>query len=175
MKSQGPLPAVFLNGSCSSSHGCMKPYSAEPWLQGLNCTGLPVGTGPSCLHVGGGAGTANSPDKSIGSVVTFPGQYQQWKARGEAGQAAMPFAAQTTLASSTARAASGAKPSQPPALEKTNSPSVFPTSPTQSVTPSQHFTATIRSSDSAPCQTLTVLGNVLSSQAVKAILLYVKL
>ena len=61
MKSQVPLPAVFLNESCSSGQEHMKPCSAEPWLQGLTCTGLPAGTGPSCLICVGGAGTANFP------------------------------------------------------------------------------------------------------------------
>lgn len=61
MKSQVPLPAVFLNESSSSSQERMKPYSAEPWVQGLTCTGLPAGAGPGCLLDVGGAGAANFP------------------------------------------------------------------------------------------------------------------
>lgn len=50
--------------------------------------------GAGCLTCA--EGTATSPEKSVGSVVLFPGQHQQWKAQAEAGQAVMPFAIQTT-------------------------------------------------------------------------------
>jgi len=50
--------------------------------------------GAGCLPCAEGAAT--SPEKSIASVILFPGQHQQWKAQGERGQAAMPSAIQTT-------------------------------------------------------------------------------
>lgn len=114
------------------------------------------------------------PQRNRGSTVTFPGQHQQWKAQVklEREWCHLQFK-QPGSASCRAKAASWAKPSQLHAPKKTNLLSACSTSPSQSFTPNQHFTATIRS-DSAPCQTLTVQANVLLPQVFRAILLYAK-
>lgn len=94
MKSQVPLPTVFLNESCSSSQEYTKPHKCRALAAGLTCTGLPVDTEPSCVICVGGAGTASFP-REINtkhgcvsrptSVVGSPG----W------GRTVTPFALQT--------------------------------------------------------------------------------
>lgn len=139
MKSQVPLPAVFLNESCSWSQEHVAPYSAEPWLQGLTCTGLPAGTGPSYLVYVGGAGTAHFPREINRKrcYVSRPTSTAESPGRSWTGSDGVLQFKQPTIASSTARAASRAKPAQLHASDTTSVLRACSTSLTQSSAPNQ--------------------------------------
>lgn len=103
MKSQAPLPAVFLNESCSSSQERAKPHRVSPacgsrWI-----------LGPVVSFMLGELVQPIFPEKSIRSMVVFPGQHQQWEAQGEAGHGCRLHFKQSAIASFTAPVASPGK------------------------------------------------------------------